>query len=115
MFLKRKILSFIRKTLGINQLRQDLIDEIRHAKEGLDVDFENTTREIGERKIPSVGMSFVGVQAAFVVTNHYMDTIVDFNKSSEGIETEVVGENTISNIDARKALAYLKLKMRGVN
>ncbi len=79
------------------------------------VDFENTTREIGERKIPLVGMSFVGVQAAFVVTNHYMDTIVDFNKSSEGIETEVVGENTISNIDARKALAYLKLKMRGVN
>jgi len=79
------------------------------------VDFENTIREIGERRIPLVGMSFIGTQAAFVVTNDYMDTIVDFNKSSQGIETEVVGENTISNIDARKALAYLKLKMRGVS
>jgi D-proline reductase (dithiol) PrdE len=41
-----------------------------------------------------------------------MDTIVDFNKSKEGLETEVVGENTVSELDAKKALAFLKLKMR---
>ena len=41
-----------------------------------------------------------------------MDTIVDFNKSQEGIETEVVGENTVNERDANKALALLKLKMR---
>lgn len=76
------------------------------------VDFANTIEEIGKRNIPVVGLSFVGTQAQFVVTNKYMDTIVDFNKSDEGIETEVVGENNVTVTDARKALAFLKLKMR---
>ena len=76
------------------------------------VDFANTIEEVGKRGIPVVGMSFIGTQAQFVVKNQYMDTIVDFNKSAEGIETEVVGENTAMEIDAKKALAMLKLKMR---
>ena len=76
------------------------------------VDYANTIEQIGNRGIPVVGMSFVGTQASFVVTNKYMDTIVDINKSAEGIETEVVGENNMDRIDARKALAFLKLKMR---
>lgn len=76
------------------------------------VDYANTIEEIGSRGIPVVGMSFVGTQANFVVKNQYMDTIVDFNKSQAGIETEVVGENTPDYLDAKKALAFLKLKMR---
>lgn len=76
------------------------------------VDFANTLEEIGKRDIPSVGVSFVGVQASFVVTNRYMDTIVDLNKSIQGIETEVVGENTADVRDARKAVALLKLKIK---
>lgn len=76
------------------------------------VDYANTIEQIGNRGIPVVGLSFVGTQASFVVTNKYMDTIVDFNKSVEGIETEVVGENNVDRTDARKALAFLKLKMR---
>lgn len=76
------------------------------------VDYANTIEEIGKRNIPLVGISFVGTQAEFVVKNKYMDTIIDINKSEEGIETEVVGENTLSELDARKALAILKLKMR---
>jgi D-proline reductase (dithiol) PrdE len=76
------------------------------------VDFANTIEEIGKRDIPVVGMSFVGTQGKFVVTNPYMDTIVDFNKSEAGIETQVVGENTVTKLDARKALAFLKLKMQ---
>lgn len=76
------------------------------------IDFATAIEEIGKRNIPVVGMSFVGVQAQFVVTNKYMDTIVDFNKSVEGIETEVVGENNVTQLDAKKALAYLKLKIR---
>jgi D-proline reductase (dithiol) PrdE len=76
------------------------------------VDYANTIEEIGKRGIPVVGLSFIGKQAKFVVTNKYMDTIVDFNKSAEGIETQVVGENTVEYIDVRKALAFLKLKMK---
>jgi D-proline reductase (dithiol)-stabilizing protein PrdE len=76
------------------------------------VDYANTIEEIGKRGIPLVGLSFIGTQAQFVVTNKYMDTIVDFNKSEEGIETEVVGENNVTELDAKKALALLKLKMR---
>ncbi|WP_027632701.1 glycine/sarcosine/betaine reductase component B subunit [Clostridium hydrogeniformans] len=76
------------------------------------VDFANTIEEIGKRDIPVVGLSFIGTQGQFVVTNKYMDTIVDFNKSKEGIETEVIGENNVIIKDARKALAFLKLKMK---
>lgn len=76
------------------------------------VDYANTIEQIGKRKIPLVGLSFIGTQARFVVSNKYMDTIVDFNKSKEGIETEVIGENNVSYIDSKKALAFLKLKMK---
>lgn len=76
------------------------------------IDFATAIEEMGKRGIPVVGMSFVGTQAQFVVINEYMDTIVDFNKSKEGIETEVVGENNVVELDAKKALAFLKLKMR---
>ena len=77
-----------------------------------DVDFANTVDQLASRGIAVVGVNFVGVQGQFVVTNEYMDTIVDMNKSSEGIETEVVGENTVTLLDAKKAAALLKLKMR---
>lgn len=76
------------------------------------VDYANTIEEIGKRNIPLVGLSFIGTQAKFVVTNQYMDIIVDINKSSKGIETEVVGENNVNHLDCKKALAFLKLKMR---
>lgn len=76
------------------------------------VDYANTFEEIGKRNIPVVGVTFNGIQGKFVVTNKYMDTIVDMNKSAEGIETQVVGENTVDNMDAKKAVAFLKLKMR---
>lgn len=76
------------------------------------VDYANTIEEIGKRDIPLVGITFNGTVAQFVVTNKYMNTIVDMNKSIDGTETEVVGENTIDTTDARKALAFLKLKMR---
>lgn len=79
------------------------------------VDFENTIRELGKREIPVVGVTFKGTQGEFVVKNKYMDTIVDINKSKDGIETEVVGENNTTHLDGRKALAMLKLKIRRGN
>ncbi|MBR4795990.1 MAG: proline reductase [Lachnospiraceae bacterium] len=79
------------------------------------IDFASAIESIGERNIPVVGVSFVGTQGQFVVTNKYMDTIVDINKSEEGIETTILGENSLTLTDARKALALLKLKMRNQN
>lgn len=77
-----------------------------------DVDFANTLEEIGKRDISVIGLKFIGKQAKFVVENNYTDFVLDFNKSKEGKETEVVGENTIDFRDASKALASIKLKMR---
>lgn len=76
------------------------------------VDFANTWEELGKRGIPTVGVTFQGTQASFVVKNKYMNTLVDINKSEKGIETEVVGENNVDEMDARKAVALLKLKIR---
>ena len=76
-----------------------------------DVDYVNTMFEIGERGISIVGLKFMG-KHKFVVENEYTKYVLDFNKSKEGIETEIVGENNIDTVDARKALGLLKLKMR---
>ncbi len=76
------------------------------------VDYANTIQEIASRNIPVVGMSFVGTQGKFVTTNEYMDTIVDLNKSEDGIETLRVGENSSVILDAKKAVSLLKLKIR---
>ena len=80
-----------------------------------DVDFANTLEEIGRRDISVIGLKFIGTQAKFVVENDFTDHVLDFNKSEAGIETEVVGENTINHRDAVKALASIKLKMRKDN
>ncbi|MBO1306148.1 proline reductase [Enterococcus sp. 669A] len=80
-----------------------------------DVDFANMLEEIGQRDISVIGLKFIGSQAKFVVENAYTKHVLDFNKSEKGIETEVVGENTINQRDAAKALASIKLKMRKEN
>lgn len=77
-----------------------------------DVDFTNTVEQIGIRGIPVTGLNFSGSVAQFVVTNDYLDGIVDINKSESGEETNVVGENNMVTLDCRKAMALLKLKMR---
>lgn len=77
-----------------------------------DVDYANTMEQIGQKGISIVGLKFMGTQANFVVENAYTNQVLDINKSKEGIETEVVGENAITRIDAIKALAAIKLVMR---
>jgi hypothetical protein len=76
------------------------------------IDFASVIEAIGERNVPVVGMTFVGKQAAFVVTNSYMNSIIDVNKTSVGDENLVVGENTPVDLDAVKALSILKNKIR---
>ncbi len=75
------------------------------------VDFTSVIEAIGKKGIPVVGISFVGNQASFVVTNQYMDTIIDLNKNTSGIETCIVGQNTTSYEDAMKAVEILKHKI----
>ena len=77
-----------------------------------DVDFTNTVEEIATRGISVTGLNFSGTVGQFVVTNDYLNGIVDINKSESGTETCVVGENNATMMDARKATAMLKLMMR---
>ena len=77
-----------------------------------DVDFMNTMEQIGQKNISVVGLKFIGKQANFVVSNEYTRQVLDINKSIEGIETEIVGENAVNTIDAVKALAAIKLVIR---
>ncbi len=64
------------------------------------------------KRIPVAGLKFSGVNGKFVVENEHLGQILDINKSKEGIETCVVGENNVTELDARKVTAMLKLKMR---
>lgn len=107
-----KLLTGERIGVWIEGMRSDGVIVSADSWGNSDIDFANTIEQIGKRKIPVVGLSFCGTQGQFVVTNPYMDTIVDINKSEEGIETNVVGENNLTELDAKKALALLKLKMR---
>lgn len=75
-----------------------------------DIDFVNMIDKIEDEAILTVGLKFIGKQASFVVQPQSKTTIFDINKSVQGRETQVVGENAIDVSDARKALAALKIK-----
>ena len=77
-----------------------------------DVDFANTAEQVEKRGIPVAGLKFSGTNGAFVVSNPHLGDILDINKSEEGTETNVVGENNMTELDAKKVVARLKLKMR---
>ena len=77
-----------------------------------DVDYAITVEELETRGIPVAGLKFSGESGKFVVENEHLGQILDINKSMEGIETCVVGENNVTELDARKVTALLKLKMR---
>lgn len=76
------------------------------------VDFVNVIEQLGNRGIPSVGLSYIGLQGRLVCSNSYVDCVVDFNKSESGYESCVVGQNNLTDFDAMKAVALLKNKLR---
>ena len=76
------------------------------------VDYTNTMEQIGIRGIPAAGITFNGTVAQFVVVNDYLDAIVDINKNPEGVESNIVGENNMTEIDCKIALYKLKAKMK---
>ena len=76
------------------------------------VDYTNTMEQIGIRGIPAAGITFNGTVAQFVVVNDYLDAIVDINKNPEGVESNIVGENKMTEKDCKIALYKLKAKMK---
>ncbi|MGX7112101.1 D-proline reductase (dithiol) proprotein PrdA [Gemella cuniculi] len=77
------------------------------------IDFASHIEEIGKRGVSVVGMTYSAVQGALVVGNEYMSAMVDNNKSKQGIENEILSNNTLCKEDAVRALAMLKTQMGG--
>lgn len=77
------------------------------------IDFASHHEQVGMRDIPVVGMTFAANQGALVVGNEYMKYMVDLNKSKQGIENEILSNNTLCKEDAIRALAMLKTVMAG--
>lgn len=77
------------------------------------IDFASHIEQIGQRGVPVVGMSYCAVQGELVVGNKYMDAMIENNKSLQGIENEILCNNTLCKEDAVRALAMLETKMAG--
>lgn len=82
------------------------------------VDYAHAIEESEKRGVPVVALSLCPAKD-FVVQNDYLRGVLCFYKTKDkmsqtGDETTVLAENTVTELDARKALAMLKLKMRGI-
>ena len=77
------------------------------------IDFASHHYQLGMRSIPIVGLTFSAVQGALVMGNEYMTNMIELNKSAEGIENEILANNTICHEDAVRAVAMLKAVMAG--
>ncbi|GAY78115.1 D-proline reductase, 45 kDa subunit [Sporolactobacillus inulinus] len=78
------------------------------------IDFAENIDQIGRRGINVVGVSYCAYQGQLVVGNKYMDAMVELNKDSEGFENEILGDSTLCQPDAERALLMLKTKMAGI-
>lgn len=77
------------------------------------IDFASHIEEIGKRGVHVVGETYSAVQGALVVGNKYMNAMIDNNKSMQGIENEILANNTLCPEDAVRALAMVKTLMGG--
>ena len=80
------------------------------------IDYAHAIEAAEKRGVPVVALSMVPAKD-FVVQNDCLDGVLCYYKAFEktgdmGVVTTVLSENTVSELDARKALAMLKLKMR---
>ena len=78
------------------------------------IDFGSHIEQIGQLGVAVVGMSYCGVQGALVTGNRYMDALVDNAVSKDGVESDILEENTVTPEAAARAVAMLKDKMMGV-
>lgn len=77
------------------------------------IDFASHIDQIGRRGVPVVGMTYSAVQGQLVVGNEHMNAMVDNNKSRQGIENEILENNTLAEEDAIRALEMLRAKIEG--
>ena len=82
------------------------------------VDYAHAIEESEKRGVPTVALSLCPAKD-FVVQNDHLGGVLCFYKTKDrmaqvGDETTVLAENTVTELDGRKALAMLKLKMRAV-
>ncbi|MGL5439783.1 MAG: D-proline reductase (dithiol) proprotein PrdA [Filifactoraceae bacterium] len=106
---------YVSKRLGMTVEAMD-VDGAIITTEGFGnnhIDFAAHHEEIGSRGVPVVGVTYSAVQGALVVGNEYMKYMIDNNKSKQGIENEILSNNTLSPEDAIRALAMLKTVMAG--
>lgn len=78
------------------------------------VDFAHAIEQTELSGIPVTALALCPAEE-FVVYNDHLDGVICCYKSEGpevGDETNVLAENTITELDGRKALALLKLKMR---
>ncbi|MCT4663529.1 MAG: D-proline reductase (dithiol) proprotein PrdA [Tissierellales bacterium] len=76
------------------------------------IDFASHIEQVGMRT-NVVGVTYSAMQGQLVVGNKYMDAMVDNNKSAQGIENEILSNNTLAPEDAIRAMYMLKAKMGG--
>lgn len=106
---------YVSKRLGMTIEAMD-IDGAIVTTEGFGnnhIDFASHIEEIGKRGVKVVGDSYSAVQGALVVGNPEMGAMVDNNKSKQGIENEILSNNTLCQEDAIRDLAMLKTLMGG--
>ncbi|MFV0424456.1 MAG: D-proline reductase (dithiol) proprotein PrdA [Bacilli bacterium] len=107
--------DYVSKRLGMLAETMDL-DGAIITTEGFGnnhIDFASHHEEIGKRGAKVVGVTYSAVQGALVVGNEYMYALVDNNKSDQGIENEILCNNTLCAEDATRALAMLTHLMEG--
>lgn len=75
------------------------------------IDFTTVIGELEKNGVATAGLSFIGQQATFVATNEYVDLVIDYNKTESGFETQILGENSLAEIDAMRAMVELSKKM----
>ena len=106
---------FVSERLGMMVETMD-VDGVFIGTEGFGnnhIDFSLHHNQMGIRGIPVVGLTFSAVQGALVMGNQYMKNMIELNKSEEGIENEILSNNTLCPEDAVRAVAMLKAVMAG--